>query len=960
MNPLLQGNLSMKSKKTHYEELKKYIENSQKADLENYLQEYHQELDINYRPKQNLPFSISNSQGEMIPVATRQVVNKTLLYIAIEKNNRPAMILLLRYGADPHLRYSIRQKTLINQNDESLEAEHYNILMDQSAFDLAVERNINSLMIWKYYGWAQIEKGSKIEPNAKKILETLASPNPFPFNVFKVLYQYQFFPKDLIQTTYSKLLERNLYPYYADFLEQKDPSLKEIKLKMQKKKEEEFGQLHKEFKCFLDEKNYEEAIKSYQRLETYGEAFNKQKENEIVLDIISCHKKLADRYRRKKQYSDALDSYRNSIKLCKKFEYEFIPEVKQKLHKDIAFCYTQLAEFSLENDDYTQALAFIKQSYNYNTENAEAYAKQAFCEIEISDNYEGAIEALTRAINLNNEESLYYLRRGESYLKLEKTTACFNDFYAALAILSPHEMREDNFKNKRKEYYGYIFNALDGHIAGFLEDSANESFNHYPELIKFASKELHYKEAQYLLGKMLWEGMLIPKDEFLSLKWLALSAKQNYAPAQYLLSQLLIHGVGIESSRQDQSFWLGQAKILLEQAAQLNHEESKQFWARFYYAIATSMDSNIPIIGTDEQHSLFTKLVQEMQLPPLPPSTLKRKHEENPLDLTIDHKNFTKRLRIKDNTTLFASLVENQAQSAENEDRNNIAASLTLIFSPPLSNEEKAKGHSEVRMHRMIPIYVPGRDIVNVEQVMAHSNWEEKFRKNFSQRIKKGKAILGDSITQGIGNLDQNFLDLPSKVHPQYGKSKSLHSEQALYEYLNDSNHVTELVKKFIRTHTETFEKGAKVCGVVLDIYSNFTMCSHCQISTIMVQNSFRKEKLSSSNSRSQQEYTTPFLFHLIQELKKSGYEIHKKKNPLNESQGKDHLHMATRVRASKACASQDRPLIDTLPNSQNLQDLDNMAILQVKTPFVEKENDRFSAKVTLFQSGSSASRERY
>lgn len=985
MNPLLQGNLSMKVKEIHYEELKKYIENPQKSDLEkkvdleNYLQKYHQELDVNYQPKQNLPFSISNSQGEVIPVAKRQVINKTLLYIAIEKNNRPAMILLLRYGADPHLRYSIRQKTLINQNDESLEAEHYTILMDQSAFDLAVERNINSMMIWKYYGWAQIEKGSKIEPNAKKILETLTSPNPFPFNVFKVLYQYQFFPKDLIQTTYSKLLEMNLYPYYADFLEQKDPSLKEVKLKIQKQKEKEiklkiqkqkekkFKQLHREFKSFLDDKNYDEAIKTYQRLETYGKknrlAFNKKKEDEIAYDIIDCRRRFADQYRRKNQYSDALDSYMISIELCEEFGFEFNPEIKQKLHKNIAFCYTQLAELSLGNDDYTQALAFIKQSYQYNTENAEAYNIQATCEIEINDDYASAIEPLSRAINLNKEEPFYYLRRGKSYLKLNEITACFSDFYDALKILSLSiEMEEDNFKNTRKEYYESIFNILENHAAAFIEESANKSFKFYPELIKFAAKKLYSKEAQYLLGKMLWEGTLIPKDEFLSLKWLALSAKQNYAPAQYLLSQLLIQGVGIESSRRDQSFWLKQAKTLLEQAAQLNHEESKQFWSKFYHTIATSMTTNTPIIGTKEQYDLFTKLVQTMQLPPLPPSTLKRKREENILDLTIDHKNLTKRLRIKDNTDLFASLVENQALILENEDRNNIAASLTLIFTPPLSDEEKAKGHSEIRMYRTIPIYLPGKEIVNIQQAMVTSNWEEKFKKNFSQRITKGKKILEEYLTQESGNLDKNLLDLAeSKIHPQYGKSKSLHSEQALYEYLNDPNHVTELVKNFIGTHREVFEKGAKVCGVVLDMYSNFTMCSHCQVSTITVQNTFSKEKLSSSHSKSQQEYTTPFLYQLMHVLRKEGYEIHKKKHHLNESQGKrDYLHMATRIRASKPCAQQDHPFLDSLPASHNLQDLDNMAILQVKAPFVEKENDHFTSKVTLFQSGSSASRERY
>lgn len=171
------------------------------------------------------------------------------------------------------------------------------------------------------------------------------------------------------------------------------------------------------------------------------------------------------------------------------------------------------------------------------------------------------------------------------------------------------------------------------------------------------------------------------------------------------------------------------------------------------------------------------------------------------------------------------------SQKAGDEQGNYLTASLSFVVSDRHSEHPKFLGGKRYTVSLDL---LPKKTLLHITDMLGKNSKKflenviyrlrsapEEFRRTATDYISDDKPITGKTIQSIHGTSD--FYKL---FH---------HSEQALFEYLENSNNVKALVEKL--KEEGNLSEGTKVYFAVLDIYSTNGMCPNCLVSTLGEQN---------------------------------------------------------------------------------------------------------------------------
>ena len=179
--------------------------------------------------------------------------------------------------------------------------------------------------------------------------------------------------------------------------------------------EDKIIQLRAEVNRYLEEQNYEEAIKCYTKIieidPNFKEAYN--------------NRGLA--YYNLKDYDKAIDDYAKAIEID-------VDNNFKEVYKNRGLLYNLLGEYKKAINDYNKA---IKLDVDNNFK--EAYNNRGLAYYNLKD-YDKAIDDYTKAIEIDDKYKIAYLNRGATYDNLGKCEEAIIDFTKAIEI-------DPSFKN---------------------------------------------------------------------------------------------------------------------------------------------------------------------------------------------------------------------------------------------------------------------------------------------------------------------------------------------------------------------------------------------------------------------------------------------------------------------------------------------------------------------------------
>ena len=666
-------------------------------------------------------------------------------------------------------------------------------------------------------------------------------------------------------------------------------------------------------------------IASYYQQTNNAELADKEQAKDVTKHEITCNYKLGLAAFHEKNFKDASQYFENMLNCIKNLSTSKISlptEVAQELEKLYP----------------GERLVLTKFFYCYGQiyyEDRKYKSAQAYFNLLIEKFQQGQLTNLSQG-----ELIKLYLARALAKSKNEKhnTIDDIIDDVEAAIVRAPL---------KASLYRMQIWRALDDSKKQLLLD--NDQKEYYIDYLE-AAAEIQDINAQYKLGLLLYKQ----KDYFMALKWLSQAANNQHPDAQYLLATLLIQKIGLPEDMPEESALIldKKARQLLKQSAKGNFPAAKNLLSEYYKEIQESCQSEI-IIEQQQKSALIQKLIPQTKTYK-PPKKKQRTAQENSLDVVLDNKNFSKRVYIKDTTLYGGALAEKKLQQEQSpqKKKNYVTVNLTLV----LSDKPIKKDTPHNRIYRTIALSTPMKDIAHLENINNRDgiNWKDKFKKRFSVHQRKGLDLLEKYSEQPDTAYSKSYLGFftQNKLSEKFGEQKSLHSEQALYDWLNQKDTAKQLIEQFKQEYPEDFEQGRKVYAAVLDIYSNRGMCSNCKVGAVSLQNSVIVSNILNDDKKGPTIRLSGFLKNLQDGLKENKLCLRQKPVGLEKAQ----LIMVTRVRTgAKLNDSKDKEADkNILPTERNIRLFDNMAVLQLMG---SREDLLESDEHTVFASGSNAPR---
>lgn len=524
--------------------------------------------------------------------------------------------------------------------------------------------------------------------------------------------------------------------------------------------------------------------------------------NELELYLYSVRKKLEDSkfneffekvIKKKRELAEtALDKYQ--FELAVKIYSQFIKEVDNK-----------------EVKKYYHFRRGI--TYYWHTKYQEAMEDFKICEIHPPNDVEHLVYRGLTHVALGN-----YSKAAFSFQKL--------NFYEDLEYL----------KGCRK----HIIQALNTEqfeklIAIFAEKKKyNEE---YKTFVTIAAEENNPVALYrlYLLAKQ--------QDPEFADFWIYLTkaAEQGHVVSQHILAQYFIDMSQGQDKLSEASlkYNFKQAKSWIEKSAVAGYEPTKEILHDYHSKVAASFKSKTPITTSPQKRKAFEEAAKEHKPESEDPPLKLARNERADMDLFLNSKKIIKRVRIPDTTSQMESVVEDAyTNDKDYKKRNYLAANLTLIFSDPVPAGERTK-----RYVRTIAISKENaKKIINIEDLYPSNTQQQsdKIKETLNRDHKRAiDSSAGIYATLRNNNLEQlellNFI--PTTLKNIHNSHKYKDSENTLYDYLSREENLKRIITEFIELHKDVFKSGAKVYGVVLDIYTIYSSCTNCKKLTLVMQN---------------------------------------------------------------------------------------------------------------------------
>ncbi len=111
----------------------------------------------------------------------------------------------------------------------------------------------------------------------------------------------------------------------------------------------------------------------------------------------------------------------------------FAQKPGQPAGKEEADALVKKAQEKIGNGEYAAAIPILNSAEEKDAKNLNVYLKRAFCYSQ-TGNYQGAIEDLTKVINLKPDEEFAFVSRGSAKNKLKQFKEAMADFDKAIQL----------------------------------------------------------------------------------------------------------------------------------------------------------------------------------------------------------------------------------------------------------------------------------------------------------------------------------------------------------------------------------------------------------------------------------------------------------------------------------------------------------------------------------------------
>lgn len=562
----------------------------------------------------------------------------------------------------------------------------------------------------------------------------------------------------------------------------------------------------------------------------------------------------------------------------------------------------ELAKVALERYQYELAVKiytqFIKEADN--KEHKKYYHFERGITYFWQSNYSEALEdfKICEQHPPSDIEHLFY--RGLTYVELgkfKKAALCFHKLNTHKDLEYLKKCRKHIIKILKPEQFDKLLDRF-AKRKKYHED--------YKTFVSLAAEE-NNAVALYRLYQIAKE-----QDPEFADFWIYLTraAEQGHAVAQHILAQyyLDMNQSSTKLSQVSLKYNFKHAKAWIEKAAIAGHEPTKEILHDYHLKIAASFKSKSPITTTAQKRKAFEEAAKD-HIPDAedPPIKLAR-NEMADMDLFLHSKKVIKRVRIPDTTPQMARSVEQAyVNDKDHKKRNYLAANLTLIFS-----DAEPAGQRTKRYVRTIAISTENVDnIINIDDLYpSYTPQQSEKIKEILNREHKRAIDSSAGIYVGLRNNKFEQLDhlnfIPATVKNIHNPHKYKDSENALYDYLCREENLNKIITQFMELHKDVLKRGAKIYGLVLDIYTIYASCTNCKKLTLVIQNK------------------DVFLKVLQKILAEKGFVCLTRRQPGLWEDSK--LYFQVRIRAGREMKNKSDPIADhnLLPKQKDLQALNN------------------------------------
>jgi len=149
--------------------------------------------------------------------------------------------------------------------------------------------------------------------------------------------------------------------------------------------------------------------------------------------------------------------------------------------------YTKLAKEKIENKDYHSAISYLDKAINKNNSKSFCFNDRAVCKTGLDD-YSGAIEDYSTAIELDQGKSSYFVNRGMTYWIWGKQDEAYKDWKKASSLGS--ESAKANLNNYFNNNYT-INNNTSNDFLDLLNQKDITCFYHFTDKANIQSITTH-------------------------------------------------------------------------------------------------------------------------------------------------------------------------------------------------------------------------------------------------------------------------------------------------------------------------------------------------------------------------------------------------------------------------------------------------------------------------------------